>query len=160
MAGARLTGYTHCAVSRTVTNRDTNHIQELDPGVSKRGLFKEYAYINGRKIETTAKGNIIKIPDDNNKYNQIEICSWGYFVGFLKIHYPKLIIRKAANNICSTCYQCNMWHKGGGMFCHGVEGEELDEAEMEESVVNPIELDYENDGTNDDNDEGRCCRIH
>ena len=46
-----------------------------------------------------------------------------------------------------------MWHKGGGMFCCGVEGEELDEAEADDSVVHPIELDYKNDGTNYDDDE-------
>ena len=46
-----------------------------------------------------------------------------------------------------------MCHKGGGMFCHGLDREELDEAEMDESVVNPIELDYENNGTNDNNDD-------
>ena len=33
---------------------------ELDPGVSKRGLYKEYAYLHGWKIETTAKETIIK----------------------------------------------------------------------------------------------------
>ena len=85
MAGARPTRYTRCAVSQTVIERDTNHIQELDPGVSKRGLLKEYAYVNGHMIETAAKGNIIKIPDDNNKENQIYICSWWFFVQFWKI---------------------------------------------------------------------------
>ena len=40
MTGAQPTRYTRCAVSPTVTERDTNHIQELDPRVSKRGLFK------------------------------------------------------------------------------------------------------------------------
>ena len=129
-------------MSQTIIERDTNGIKELDPGVSKRGLFKEYAYVNGHIIKTTAKGNIIKIPNNNNKYNQIEICSWGYFVGFWKEHYPKLIIRKAGNDICSTCYQFNMWHKGGGMFCQGVDGEALEELEEDDdSVVNLIELD-------------------
>ena len=47
MAGARPTRYTRCAVSRTVSERDTNDIMELDPGVTKRGLFKEYAYLHG-----------------------------------------------------------------------------------------------------------------
>ena len=65
-----------------------------------------------------------------------------------------MIMRKAGNNICSTCYQFNMWYKGGGMFCCGVEGEELDEAEADDSVVvHPIEPNYEKDGTNDDNEE-------
>ena len=77
MAGVQPTQYTCWAVTQTVTERDTNHIQELDPIVSKRGLFKEYAYVHSYKIKTTTKGSIIKIPDNNNKYNQIEICSWG-----------------------------------------------------------------------------------
>ena len=85
IAGARPNRYTSCAVTQTVTERDTNDIMELDPGVSKTGLFKECAYINGYKIKTIAKGNIIKVPDDNNKYNQIEICSWEY-VEFTIIH--------------------------------------------------------------------------
>ena len=42
---------------------------ELDPGVTKRGLFKEHAYIHSYKNKTTAKGNVIKIPDDNNRNN-------------------------------------------------------------------------------------------
>ena len=129
---------------------------ELDPGVTKRGLFKEYAYLHGWKIKTTAKGNVIKVPDDTNEYNQIGICSWWFFVQFWRTHYPKIITRKTGKDICSTCYQFNMWHKGGGMYCRGVEGEELDEAEAAEeddSVVHPIELDYEKDGTMDDEEE-------
>ena len=66
MAVAQPTRYTCCAMSQIVTERDTNHIQELDPGVSKRGLFKVYAYVHDYKIKTIAKGNIIKIPDNNN----------------------------------------------------------------------------------------------
>ena len=77
MAGARPTRCTRCAVSQAITERDTNEIMELDPGVSKRGLFKEYAYVHGYRIKITAKGCIIKIPDNNNKDNQTEICSWG-----------------------------------------------------------------------------------
>ena len=61
IAGARPTQYTHCAVSQTTTKRDTNDIMELDLGVSKRVLFKEYAYVHGYKIKTTGKGCIIKI---------------------------------------------------------------------------------------------------
>ena len=61
MDGAQPTRYTHCTMTLTVTERDTNHIMELNPRVLKRGLFKEYAYVNGYKIKTTAKGNIIKI---------------------------------------------------------------------------------------------------
>ena len=153
MAGTRPTQYTHCTVTQIVTERYTNHIQELDPRVSKKGLFKEYVYVHGYKIKTTAKANIIKIPDDNNKYNQIEICPWWYLVQFRKTHYPKLIIRKAGNDICSTCYQFNIWHKGGGMFCHGVDREKLDELEVDDSVVHLIELDYEKNDINDDDDE-------
>ena len=55
MAGARPTRYTRCAVSRTVCERDTNNTMELDPGVTKRGLYKEYAYVYGYRIKTTTK---------------------------------------------------------------------------------------------------------
>ena len=153
MAGARPTRYTRCAVSRTVSERDTNDIMELDPVVTKRGLFKEYSYLHGWKIKTTAKGYIIKTPDNNNTDNQIDICSWGFFVRFWKTTYPKMIIWKAGNDVCSMCYQFNMWHKGNGMFCSGVQGEELDEAEEGDSVVHPIELDYEKDVANDNDEE-------
>ena len=92
MAGAQPAQCTPCTVIQTITERDTKHMMELDHGVSKRGLLKAYAYVNGYKIKTTAKGNIIKIPDDDNKYNQIEICSLGYyFVQFWQTHYRKLI---------------------------------------------------------------------
>ena len=61
LVGARPTRYTRDAVTCTTIERDTNDkILELDPGVSKRGLYKEYAYLQGWKIQTTAKGNIIK----------------------------------------------------------------------------------------------------
>ena len=46
-----------------------------------------------------------------------------------------------------------MWHKGGVMFCHGVDGEKLDELEADDSLINPIELDYKKNDTNDDNDD-------
>ena len=60
MAGSRCTQFTCCTVSQTVIERDTNDIMELDLGVSKRGLYKEYSYLHGLKVTTTAKGNIIK----------------------------------------------------------------------------------------------------
>ena len=92
MASTRPTQYTHCAVSRTITVRDVNNIIELDPVVSKRGLFKEYDYVHGYKIKPTANGNGIESPDDDNEDNQIYICSWGFFVQFWKTIYPKLVI--------------------------------------------------------------------
>ena len=69
MAGARPTRYTRNAVTRTTIERDTeDNILELDPGVSKRGLYKEYAYLHGWKIQTTAKGNVIK----TSHYDEID----------------------------------------------------------------------------------------
>ena len=46
------------------------------------------------------------------------------------------------------------------MYCYGVEGEELDEAETaeEDIVVQLIELDYKKDGTMDDDDEEDAAR--
>ena len=35
-----------------------------------------------------------------------------------------MIVRKPLNDICATCYKYHMWQKGGGMFCHAIEGEE------------------------------------
>ena len=54
-----------------------------------------------------------------------------------------MIIQKAGISICSTCYLLNMWHKGSGMFCSGVEGEEV--MEDNASVMNHIESDYKDD---------------
>ena len=60
LVGARPTRYTWDAVTQTAIERDATGILELDPGVSMRGLYKEYAYFHGWKIQTTAKGNVIK----------------------------------------------------------------------------------------------------
>ena len=35
-----------------------------------------------------------------------------------------MIVRKSSNDICATSYKYHMWQKGGGIFCHGIEGEE------------------------------------
>ena len=40
-----------------------------------------------------------------------------------------------------------------GCFFHGVEGEELDELEADDSLIHPIEPDYEKNDTNDDDDD-------
>ena len=77
IAGAKPTRYTRCVVSRIVTERDTNDIIELDPGVTQRGLSKEYAYVHGYKIKTIAKENILKTPDNNNEDNQIDTVHGG-----------------------------------------------------------------------------------
>ena len=39
------------------------------------------------------------------------------------------------------------------MFCHGVDGEKLNELEADNSVVHLIELDYKKDDTNGINDD-------
>ena len=64
----------------TTIERDaTTGILELDPGVSKRGLYKEHAYLRGWKIQTTAKRTVIKTSHyaetDEEYQQQIEICS-------------------------------------------------------------------------------------
>ena len=83
LAGARPTWYTWDAVTLTTIERDVRYILELDPGVSKRGLYKEYAYLHGWKFVTTAKGTVIKmslydVVDEDNGWQQqpVEICSW------------------------------------------------------------------------------------
>ena len=54
-------------MSGTAIETDIYDIMELDLGVPKRDLYKEYAYLHGWKIITTAKGNIIKTTlVDNN----------------------------------------------------------------------------------------------
>ena len=68
LAGARPTWFTRDAVTQTTIMRDAKDILELDPGVSKRGLYKEYAYLHGWKIQTTAKGNVIK----TSHYDEID----------------------------------------------------------------------------------------
>ena len=42
LAGARPTRFTRNAVTQTTIMRDAKDILELDPGVAKRGLYKEY----------------------------------------------------------------------------------------------------------------------
>ena len=78
--------YTRDAVTRTTIEKDTNDkILELDPGVSKRGLYKEYAYLHGWKIQTTAKGTVIKTSlydeteDEDQQQQTVQICSWWGF---------------------------------------------------------------------------------
>ena len=60
LVGAKPTQYTRDVVTCTTIERDAKDILELYPGVSKRGLYKEYAYLHGWKIVTTAKGTFIK----------------------------------------------------------------------------------------------------
>ena len=112
----------------TTIERDaTPDILELDPGVTKRGLSKEYAYFHGWKIQTTAKGNIVKTSryteTDEEYQQQVEICSWWSFCNYWKKNHSNMIVRKPSNDICATCYKYHMWQKGGRMFCHGIEGE-------------------------------------
>ena len=114
IAGARPTRYTHDAVTCTTIEKDANDIiLELDPGVSKRGLYKEYAYLQGWKIQTTAKGNIIKTSQydetDEEYQQQVEICSWSSFCNYWKKNYSNMIVRKSSNDICATCYKYHMW---------------------------------------------------
>ena len=45
LVGARPTRFTRDAVTQTTIMRDVKDILELDPGVSKRGLYKEYAHL-------------------------------------------------------------------------------------------------------------------
>ena len=101
-------------------------ILELDPGVSKRGLYKEYAYLHGVKIVTTPKGTIIKtswydVVDEDNGWQQqlVKTCRWWAFHNYWKKNYSNMIVRKSSNDICGTGYKFHMWQKGGGMFCHG-----------------------------------------
>ena len=47
LAVARPTWYTRDAVTCTTIERDATDISELDPGVFKRGHYKEYAYLHG-----------------------------------------------------------------------------------------------------------------
>ena len=84
IAGARPTQYTSYTVSKNEIERDTNDIMKLDPGVSKRGLYKGYVYLHGWKIITTAKGTIMKSALAPNRYLFIVVLS--------SINYPKLII--------------------------------------------------------------------
>ena len=60
LARTRPTCYTHDVIFWTTIERDGKVIFQLDPRVSKRGFYKEYAYLHGWKNETSAKGTIIK----------------------------------------------------------------------------------------------------
>ena len=93
-AGARPTWYTHDAVLKTVIERDINNIIQLDPGISKGSLYQEYVYLYCWKIQTIAKGTIIKTSccdvDDDEGWQQqpIQICSWGSFHNYWTKNYP------------------------------------------------------------------------
>ena len=120
-------------------------ILELDPGVSKRGLYKEYAYFHGWKIQTTAKGNAIKTSHyavtDEEYQQQVEICSWKSFHNYWKKNHSNMIVRKPSNDICATCYKYHMWQKGGGMFCHEIK--EDDDSEYEDDYNHGDDWDTE-----------------
>ena len=79
LAGARPSRYTRDVVTQTTIMRDAKDVLELDPGVSKRGVFKKYAYLHGWKIQTTAKGTIIKTScydeAEDEEQHTVEICS-------------------------------------------------------------------------------------
>ena len=110
LAGKRPTRYTRDAVTQTTIERDAkDNILELDIGCSKRGLYKEYAYLHGWKIQTTAKGNVIKTPHydetDEEYQQQVEICSCGSFWNYWKENHSNMIVRKSSNDICATCYK-------------------------------------------------------
>ena len=158
LAGARPTRYTRDAVTQTVIERDAKDILELDPGVSKRGLYKEYAYFHGWKIQTTAKGNVIKTSHyavtDEEYQQQVQICSWGSFCNYWKKNHSNMIVRKPSNDICATCYKYHMWQKGGGMFCHEIDGQDDDDLEYEDNYNHGDDWDTEelviNSDVNDD----------
>ena len=42
-----------------------------------------------------------------------------------------MIVRKPSNDVCATCYKYHMWQKGGGMFCHEIEGQDDDDSDYE-----------------------------
>ena len=99
--------------------RDAIDILVLDPGVSKRGLYKEYAYLHGWKIVITAKGTIIKTScydEAEEEQQQVKICGWWSFCNYWKKNHSNMIVRKSSNDICATCYKYHMWQKGGGIF--------------------------------------------
>ena len=123
LAGARPTRYTRCAVTMTTIERDaTTDILELDPGVTKRGLYKDYAYFHGWKIQTTAKGTVIKTSrydeaeNEDQQQQTVQIYSWTSFYNYWKKNHSNMIVRKPSNDICATCYKYHMWQKGGGIF--------------------------------------------
>ena len=54
------TRYISWAISRTMIKRNSNVIMELNLGVSKRGLYKEYTYLHGWKIKHQPIKTIMK----------------------------------------------------------------------------------------------------
>ena len=54
-----------------------------------------------------------------------------------------MIVRKPSNDICATCYKYQMWQKGGGMFCCGIEGEDDDDSEYEDDCYHGDDWDTE-----------------
>ena len=67
-----------------------------------------------------------------------------------------MIVRKPSNDICATCYKYHMWQKGGGMFCHEIEGQDDDDSEYEDDYDHgddwdPEELVIDSDNNDDNN---------
>ena len=78
-----------------------------------------------------------------------------------------MIVRKAQIDVCGTCYKFHVWQKGGGIFCHGVEGEEEDDSDLDSDYEDDYDhgdnwgpeallVDSDDDGSNDgqEDDEG------
>ena len=81
--------------------------------------------------------------EEQQQQQTVQICSWWGFNNYWKKNYSHIIVRKPSNDICATCYQYHMWQKGGGMFCHGIEG--IEEKEEDDDSDYESDFDHEDD---------------
>jgi hypothetical protein len=106
MAGPRATRFVGEATG--VSTRDDDvEILELDPEWSKRRCYRKWCYKNGYKLTASARSTITyekrtNVPDD---FEYGKLCCWAKFLDYWKAEYPKLIVRRATADICTTCYK-------------------------------------------------------
>jgi hypothetical protein len=95
--------------------RDTNDIEELDPGWSKRRLFGSFAWKHGWKIRSTSKGSIVKEKRTDANWSATEepkqVCCRQSFNNYWSQNHPKLIVRKPSKDICSVCYKFSLLYR-------------------------------------------------
>ena len=115
LAGPRPTRWTRDAVTKTTEVRDSDGIEELDPGWSKRRLYGNFAWKQGWKIRATSKGSTVKERRTDADWSATEepkqVCCRQSFNNYWSYNHPKLIVRKPSKDICSVCYKFSLLYR-------------------------------------------------
>jgi len=155
LAGARPTRFTRDTVLKRIEVRDVADIMELDPGNSKRRLYRMYASLNGWKIVTTSKGSILRSErvDDGWHGEKKDICCWSSFQNFWKKEYPNLVIRRPSEDICGLCYQFCMHRRSGAVNNDDDDDNDNDDDDDDDDDYEPDDDDDDDDYDDDYDDE-------